>query len=93
MKVTRPRVDSTTAGKETIRTRTVELGKHRHLTSGGAEVVQLKEEVKACTSAEREQILTELHKGGFKVEVPTRQILGMKADLNIPWCKLREVRR
>ena len=86
-------MDSTTVGKETIRTRTAELGKHRHLISGGAEVAQLTEEVKTCTSAEREQILTELHKGGFKVQVPTHQILGMKADLIIPWCKLREVRR
>ena len=86
-------MDSSTASKETIRARTAELSKHRHLTSKGADVVQLQEEIKARTSAEREMILSELHKGGFKVEVPVHQILGLKADLNIPWTKLREVRR
>ena len=82
-------MDSGTASKETIRVRTAELGKHRHLTSKGADVVQLQEEIKACSSADRNQLLSELHKGGFKVEVPVHQILGMKADLNIPWTKLR----
>lgn len=60
---------------------------------GGADIVQLQDEVRVCSSAEREQILSEVHNGGFKVEVPVSQILGMKADLNIPWTKLREVRR
>ena len=86
-------MDSSAASKETIRTRTTELSKHRSLTSGGADVVQLQAEIKACTSTEREQILSELHKGGFKVEVPVQQILALKADLSIPWTKLREVRR
>ena len=86
-------MDSSTASKETIRTRTAELGKHRHLTSRGADIVQLQQEVKACASTDRNHIFSELHKGGFKVEVPVHQILGMKADLNIPWTKLREVRR
>lgn len=84
---------SSKASKKTIKTRTAELGKHRHLTSRGADVVQLQQEIKACTSADRDRILSELYKGGFKVEVPVHQILGMKADLNIPWSKLREVRR
>ena len=93
MRVSKPRVDSSAASKETVRTRTVELSKHRSLTSRGADVVQLQEELKARTSTEREQILSELHKGGFRVEVPVKQILALKADLCIPWTKLREVRR
>ena len=84
-------MDSSAASKETVRTRTVELSKHRSLTSRGTDV-QL-QEIKARTSIEREQILSELHKGGFKVEVPVKQILALKADLCIPWTKLREVRR
>ena len=91
MRVSKPRVDSGAATRETIRIRTAELSKHRHLTSGGADTVQLQDEVRACSPAEREQILSELYNGWFKVEVPVRQILGMKADLNIPWTKLREV--
>ena len=86
-------MDSSAASKETIRTRTAELSKHKSLTSGGADVVQLQEEIKACTSTEHEQILSELHKGGLKVEVPVNQILALKADLSIPWTKLRDVKR
>ena len=81
------------SGTAAIRVRTADLSKHRHLTSGGAGIFQLSNEVRACSAAEREQILSELHDGGFKVEVPVSQILGMKADLNIPWTKIREVRR
>ena len=72
-----------TRSKETIRVKTAELGKHRHLTSKGA-VVQLQEEIKACSSADHNLLLSELHMGGFKVEVPVHQILGMKADLTFP---------
>ena len=61
--------------------------------SRGADVAQLQEEIKARTSMECEQILSELHIGGFKVKVPVKQILALKADLCIPWTKLREVRR
>ena len=81
-------MDSSRASKETIRTYTAELSKHRPLTSGGAVVVQLQEEIKACTSTEHEQILSELQKGGFKVEVPVEQTLALKVDLSIPWTKL-----
>ena len=86
-------MDSSSATKETIRLRTAEISKHRHLASEGADVFQLQEEFRARTHVEREQILSTLHNGGFKVEVPVHQILGLKADLHIPWTKLREVRR
>ena len=79
-------MDSSAASYETIRSRTADLGKHRRLASGGEEVRQLHAELKARSPAERQEILTELHQGGFKVEVPVHQLnLGMKADLNIPW--------
>ena len=50
-----------------MRVTAAELGQHRHLTSRGADIVQLQEEIKACS---HNQILSELHKRGFKVEVP-----------------------
>ena len=49
----------------------------------------MQDEVKVITTEERELLLVE---GGFKVEVSTKQSLGMKADLNIPWAKLRVIR-
>ena len=56
-------------------------------------MIQLQDEVKACTPAERELLLANLQKGGFKVAVPTDQALALKADLNIPWSNMRVVRR
>ena len=93
MKVTKPRVSTTNASQKTTRNRTHELGDHRHLISGGSDTVQLQDEVKACTPAERESILASLQDSGVKVVVPTDQALAMKADLHIPWTKLRIVRR
>ena len=93
MKITKARVDSETACKRTTKLRSQQLGKHRHLVSGGSDMIQLQDEIKACTPAEREMLLEDLTKGGFKVAVPTDQALALKADLDIPWSKLRVVRR
>ena len=80
----KPRVNSETACRKTTKLRTQQLGEHRHLISGGSDMIQLTDEVKACTPAERELLLADLQKGGFKVAVPTDQALALKADLNIP---------
>ena len=93
MKVTKPRLPSTKATNKTVRARTAELSEHRNFASKGESSTQLQDEVKATTTEERELLLSELQKGGFKVDVSTCQSLGMKADLNIPWSKLRVIRR
>ena len=95
MKVTKPRNSSTSAASSTVRARTAEIATHRTFTSGGesATAVQLQDEVKACSVVDWEAILAELTKAGGRVEVSTAQSLGMKADLNIPWSKLRVIRR
>lgn len=93
MKVTKPRLSSTKATNKTVRARTAELSEHRNFASKGASSTQLQDEVKVTTTEERELLLEELQNGGFKVEVSTKQSLGMKADLNIPWAKLRVLRR
>ena len=80
MKVTKPRVDSETA---CTKARTQQLGEHRHLISGGSELFQLWDEVKACTPAEQ----------GPTFNRVADQALALKADLNIPWAKLGVVRR
>ena len=58
MRVTKPRVDTTQAGKKTTRERTHQIGDHRHFVSGGSAAV------KAYTLAEREVILSSLPEGG-----------------------------
>jgi hypothetical protein len=72
--------------------RTRELDQHREVVSGGDKSFQLAGEVKACTLEEREKILEDLQ-SGIKVVIPTSHALAMKADLGIPWSKLRAIRR
>ena len=92
MKTRKSRVASGNATPKTILSRTKELDHHRRVCSGGDQAFQLGREVKACTMEEREHILQETQHG-FKVLVPTTQALAMKADLGIPWYKLRAIRR
>ena len=83
---------SSQATSKTVLARTKELNQHREVLSGGEQGFQLAKEVKACSLEEREQILMELQ-SGIKVVIPTSHALAMKADLGIPWSKLRAIRR
>ena len=92
MKVTNPRVSSTEASSKTVRGRSLELSKHRKVCSGGEQAYQLGREVKASSIEDRERILEDLQ-NGFKIQIPTNHALAMKADLGIPWSKLRAIRK
>lgn len=92
MKVTKCRVPSTQATSRTVKERTKQLSHHRRTCSGGENTYQLSKEVKCCSREEREEILEELQ-NGFKVVIPTSQAVAMKADLGIPWFKLRAIRK
>ena len=61
------------------------------IVSKGASVKQLQFEVKNLTRKEREAILHSIPEAA--ITIPPEQILAMKADLSIPWNKLRVVRR
>ncbi len=50
----------------------------------------LQKEVHTLTKEERQTLLAD---GGFGVEIPAEKGLAMKADLAIPWNKLRIIRR
>ncbi len=54
-------------------------------------MVQLTEEVKRLKKCERQQLLKDV--GQIKVTVPALDGLAMKANLNLPWNKLRSLRR
>ena len=89
MKVTKPRLSS---NKATSKTGHAQLSLVNTVTLPAkvrASSTQMQDEVKVTTTEEHELLLVE---GGFKVEVSTKQSLGMKADLNIPWAKLRVIR-
>lgn len=84
------RVTSGEASARTLKRRTENISKVRSITSGGDSVVQLASEVKTLTKAEREELILEVK---LPILIPTDQALAMKADLGIPWTKLRILRR
>ena len=73
-----------------MKRRTENISKVRSITSGGDNTAQLASEIKALSKAEREKLLFEVK---LPIIIPTDQALAMKADLGIPWNKLRILRR
>lgn len=92
MKAQKSRVPSSEATPKTVLARSRELDHHRRVCSGGDQGFQLGKEVKACSLEEREKILEALQ-DGYIVKIPTTLALAMKADLCIPWSKIRAIRR
>jgi predicted metal-dependent phosphoesterase TrpH len=64
------------------------------LTAGDS-TTQLAHELYGRQREDRETLLEEIKKAGgdLIVKVPVQGSLAMKADLNIPWNKLRIIRR
>ena len=93
VRVPQPRVPSREACSKTVHTRAQCISSIRGLVSAGDTAVQLKGELQACSSQERQELLDALLKDGCRVVIPPDEALAMKADLGIPWSKLRVVRR
>ena len=93
MRVTTPRVDSSEASRRTLKRRSDELGKVRTLVSKGSSLEQLQNEVKCLTKMERESLLDQAKIPEALAEIPAEDVLAMKADLSIPWNKMRILRR
>ncbi len=83
-------VSTSDASDRTIARRNKIIDRVRDVVSGGDSAAQLREEVKHLSKAERQELL---HSGGFRLDVPAEQGLAMKADLGLPWNKLRIIRR
>lgn len=66
------------------------MGRVRHVASAGASKAQLAAEVKSLSKEEREELVS---KASLPVYIPPDHALAMKADLSIPWNKLRVLRR
>lgn len=90
MQVAGCRVTSSKASARTLNRRTETISKVRSVISGGDNMTQLASEIKSLTKAEREELLLDAQ---LPVVIPTDQALAMKADLEIPWNKLRILRR
>ncbi len=85
-----PRVSTSDASKRTVSRRSGVLNSIRELTSGGDSSSQLAAEVKALSKVEREALLQE---ASLPVMISPCHALAIKSDLQMPWNKLRLLRR
>ena len=68
----------------------MQLSQVRSVVSGGDTRAQFQAEIKSLSNEERKELLGQV---GLPVIIPTDHALAMKADLALPWTKLRVLRR
>ena len=90
MQVSTARVSSSEASEATKIRRSRTLSMARSYMSGGDDSVQLQSELKCLTREERESVLAGAN---LPIVIPVDHSLAMKADLALPWAKLRIVQR
>jgi hypothetical protein len=83
-------VSSAEASPATLARRSHKLASARDLISGGESSVQLKAELKILGREERNKLLESAQ---LPIVIPTNHSLAMKADLALPWAKLRIINR
>lgn len=93
--VRQAQVPTEEAAPRTVRERSQSLETVRMTVSAGDSTAQLGHEVQRKQEADRERLVEAIRKAGdkFRVVVPVQFSLAMKADLNIPWNKLRNIKR
>ena len=90
MQVLAGRVETTDACTKTVLRRTKTLSTVRKIASCGDSTSQLGAEIKAMSRVERQSILQQAQ---LPITVPANDALAMKADLAMPWNKLRVLKR
>ena len=90
MRVTRSRVATGDVSTQTVRRRSQEVVKVKQLIAGQYSSPILRRELLALDKDNRNQLLRD---AGMTIDIPPAQGLAMKADLAIPWNKLRVIRR
>ena len=90
MQVTRPRIATSSASVRTLKRRCAEMQSIRQLVAKGESSALLKNEVDYLTEADRQLLLQE---AGIMSSIRASQALAIKAGLEIPWTKLRCLRR
>ena len=81
------------AEPRTIRQRSQSLENVRFALTAGDTTTQLAHELHGKQREDREKLLDEIRKAGDIIHVNVQSSLAMKADLNIPWHKLRMITR
>lgn len=79
---------SSEASFNTISHRTKTLAQLRDTISGGDTSLQLRSELRVLSKEEREEVLRGV---GLPVRIPPAHALALKADLGLPWAKMREI--
>ena len=90
IKVTRARVCSDEGAKQVVRRRSSEVAQYRAIVSGRSASAQLQDEVAALSTDECQRLVDTAE---FSVEITPDDALALKADLMIPWKKMRTMRR
>ena len=81
---------SSEASSKTLSRRTHTLSQLRTSLSGGDTSAQLQSEIRALFKEERQEVLKEAH---LPIEIPPDHALAMKADLALPWARMRSISR
>ena len=87
-----PQVPSGRTRPSTIRERLHCIINLRQSLGAGDTAKQLTQELRTCNPDEQRMALEELG-GTFRVHIPAEVSLAFKVDVNIPWSKLRTMRR
>lgn len=90
MQIPAGRVDSSTACQKTVQQRCKTLSAVRKVASGNDSNAQLGMEIQALSRSQREDLLKKVQ---LPISVPADHALAIKADLAMPWSKLRILRR
>ena len=90
MAVTKCRVKSSEASDKTVMRRTRNLSQLRTCICGGDVSVQMTSELRTLKKEEREELLREAK---LPVQIPPDHALAIKADLALPWAKMRVIAR
>ena len=78
------------AGEPSSEGRTDDISRIHKVTSGGESPAPFQAEIRSLSKEQREQLLQQAQ---LPVVIPTDHALDMKADLSLPWNKLRIIRR
>ena len=91
-RISNPRIDSSESAEVTLRKRSMALVDMRTAVSGSKSGArrQLADELKHTSREERQSLLK---LANITPEIPAGEGLAMKAELAIPWNKLRHLRR
>ena len=84
-----PQIPSSHASRKTLQRRSQELADVRSFISGNSSSAQFESELQEQPAEEREKLVTSIS----SIHISVEHSLAMKADLQIPWNKLRLMRR